>query len=106
MKRIQYSRYFITNVDTDGLVLQYQGISSCSAELHPCVSSCLGVKTMKPVGVNSVKLLNTDLSTIVHHCLTHVGLTKMSPILQTTFSNAFSWNNDLVSCFKFHNFFS
>ena len=35
MKLVQYKEYLISNVDTDDLVLQHQGISSYSAEYVP-----------------------------------------------------------------------
>ena len=35
MKLLQYKEYLVTTVDTDGLVLQHQGISSYSAEYGP-----------------------------------------------------------------------
>ena len=35
MKLVQYREYLTSNVDTDGLVLQHQGISSYSAKYAP-----------------------------------------------------------------------
>ena len=35
MKLVQYSEYLVSIVDTDGLVLQHQDISSYSAEYTP-----------------------------------------------------------------------
>ena len=35
MKLVQYNWYLVSIVDTDGLVLQHQGISSYSAEHKP-----------------------------------------------------------------------
>ena len=32
MKLVQYNNYLVSTVDTDGMVLQHQGISSHSAE--------------------------------------------------------------------------
>ena len=32
MKRIQYKGYLVSTVDADGMLLQYQGIDSCSIE--------------------------------------------------------------------------
>ena len=32
MKLVQYNEYLVSTVDTDGLVLKHQGISSYSAE--------------------------------------------------------------------------
>ena len=35
MKPVQYSEYLVSTVDTDGLVLQHQGISNYSGEYTP-----------------------------------------------------------------------
>ena len=35
MRLVQYNEYSVITVDTDGLVLQHQGISSHSAEYAP-----------------------------------------------------------------------
>ena len=35
MKPVQNNEYIVSTVDTDGLVLQHQGISSYSAEYEP-----------------------------------------------------------------------
>ena len=35
MKLVQYNEYFVSTVDTDGLVLKHQGISSHSADYSP-----------------------------------------------------------------------
>ena len=37
MKLVQYNEYLVNTVDTDGLVLHHQGISSHSAEYTPAV---------------------------------------------------------------------
>ena len=44
MKLVQYNEYLVSIVDTDGLVLKHQDISSHSAEYTPMVTSCLWVK--------------------------------------------------------------
>ena len=35
MKLVHYNEYLVSTVDTDGLVLQHQGISNHSAEYTP-----------------------------------------------------------------------
>ena len=40
MKLLQNNDYLVSTVDTDGLVLQHQGISNYSAEYAPMRSSC------------------------------------------------------------------
>ena len=40
MKLVQYNEYLVSIVDTDGLVLKHQAISSYSAEYAPCFSNC------------------------------------------------------------------
>ena len=35
MKLLQYNEYLVSTVNTDGLVLQHQGISSYSSEYAP-----------------------------------------------------------------------
>ena len=43
MKLMKCNRYLVSTIDTDGLVLQHQGISSQSAEYVTYVSSCIWV---------------------------------------------------------------
>ena len=44
MKLVQYNKCLVSIVDTDGLVLQHQGISGHSAEYAPMRSRCLRIK--------------------------------------------------------------
>ena len=46
MKLVWYNEKLVSSVDTDGLVLQHQGISSHSAEYaHMCFQLCMGEST-------------------------------------------------------------
>ena len=89
------------------MISQYWLMTSCHQATSHYRSQCWPI-FMSPYGiprpqwVNSVSRLLQNWDIVPRKMLTHWGRDKMANILQTVFSNAFSWLKIVVLWFKFH----